>query len=176
MLIVVSDCNYTRLALTKLFAHMQPISMGVNEWLGIKAYEDDYVLLAAASGMLASLVPACRHARQSPTRKLALLGSRGQMVFLNTFGLGPDCLLLRTGSVTYLGQAVNDWLHHRPQYNNGERLSRRERQTLCASLTGIPVLTASARLGISPKTFYNCRSRALKRLEISSIRALLANP
>ncbi|EBP5322697.1 hypothetical protein XQ76_23160, partial [Salmonella enterica] len=84
MLIIVSDCQFTRLALTRLLAHLDPVNMSVARWLQTAPPAGSHVLLAASPGMLASLVPACHHARTSLSLKLALLGSGGQAVFLNT--------------------------------------------------------------------------------------------
>lgn len=138
MLIIVSDCQFTRLALTRLLAHLDPVNMSVARWLQTAPPAGSHVLLAASPGMLASLVPACHHARTSLSLKLALLGSGGQAVFLNTLGLRPDCLLPRTASATQLKAAVSSWLRRAP----------------------------GARLGISPKTFYGHRRSALNRLEL----------
>ncbi len=110
MLIIVSDCQFTRLALTRLLAHLDPVNMSVARWLQTAPPAGSHVLLAASPGMLASLVPACHHARTSLSLKLALLGSGGQAVFLNTLGLRPDCLLPRTASATQLKAAVSSWL------------------------------------------------------------------
>lgn len=107
MLIIVSDCQFTRLALTRLLAHLDPVNMSVARWLQTAPPAGSHVLLAASPGMLASLVPACHHARTSLSLKLALLGSGGQAVFLNTLGLRPDCLLPRTASATQLKAAVS---------------------------------------------------------------------
>ncbi|SUH19042.1 putative inner membrane protein [Salmonella enterica] len=138
MLIIVSDCQFTRLALTRLLAHLDPVNMSVARWLQTAPPAGSHVLLAASPGMLASLVPACHHARTSLSLKLALLGSGGQAVFLNTLGLRPDCLLPRTASATQLKAAVSSWLRR----------------------------AHGARLGISPKTFYGHRRSALNRLEL----------
>lgn len=171
MLIIVSDCQFTRLALTRLLAHLDPVNMSVARWLQTAPPAGSHVLLAASPGMLASLVPACHHARTSLSLKLALLGSGGQAVFLNTLGLRPDCLLPRTASATQLKAAVSSWLRRARGWRQAttESLSLRERQALCATLAGLSA-AHGARLGISPKTFYGHRRSALNRLE------LLANP
>nr|AQT23934.1 Putative inner membrane protein [Salmonella enterica subsp. enterica serovar Enteritidis] len=128
MLIIVSDCQFTRLALTRLLAHLDPVNMSVARWLQTAPPAGSHVLLAASPGMLASLVPACHHARTSLSLKLALLGSGGQAVFLNTLGLRPDCLLPRTASATQLKAAVSSWLR---RARAGGR--RRRRVSPCAS-------------------------------------------
>lgn len=144
MLIIVSDCQFTRTALTRLLAHLDPVNMSVARWLQTAPPAGSHVLLAASPGMLASLVPACHHAVTSLSLKLALLGSGGQAVFLNTLGLRPDCLLPRTASATQLKAAVSSWLRRARGWRQAttESLSLRERQALCATLAGLSARTA----------------------------------
>ncbi|ECO6408373.1 hypothetical protein FXH92_23020 [Salmonella enterica] len=161
MLIIVSDCQFTRLALTRLLAHLDPVNMSVARWLQTAPPAGSHVLLAASPGMLAaspgmlaSLVPACHHARTSLSLKLALLGSGGQAVFLNTLGLRPDCLLPRTASATQLKAAVSSWLRRARGWRQAttESLSLRERQALCATLAGLSARTAPGSAS-APKPF-----------------------
>ncbi|EBC3400599.1 hypothetical protein ACI45O_004066 [Salmonella enterica] len=147
MLIIVSDCQFTRLALTRLLAHLDPVNMSVARWLQTAPPAGSHVLLA-------SLVPACHHARTSLSLKLALLGSGGQAVFLNTLGLRPDCLLPRTASATQLKAAVSSWLRRARGWRQAttESLSLRERQALCATLAGLSARTAPGSAS-APKPF-----------------------
>ncbi|EIF8384405.1 hypothetical protein LE716_004536 [Salmonella enterica] len=46
MLIIVSDCQFTRLALTRLLAHLDPVNMSVARWLQTAPPAGSHVLLA----------------------------------------------------------------------------------------------------------------------------------
>lgn len=51
MLIIVSDCQFTRLALTRLLAHLDPVNMSVARWLQTAPPAGSHVLLAASPGL-----------------------------------------------------------------------------------------------------------------------------
>ncbi|EAA9518734.1 helix-turn-helix transcriptional regulator (plasmid) [Salmonella enterica subsp. salamae] len=140
-------------------------------------------MVASRDQALADLLPVAEKARHDCVCSLALMGDRGQGVFMNTCGLVPDCILGPKMPPTLLQRRLLDWLNFRSsRHQSGwlrghlpEVLSPREREVLRLALSGVPVPVASEDLGITPKTFYTLRMRALNRLGLKNIRALLAN-
>lgn len=77
MLIIVSDCQFTRLALTRLLAHLDPVNMSVARWLQTAPPAGSHVLLAAGDdgeSLPARATGAVCHARRPLRAHGARLG------------------------------------------------------------------------------------------------------
>jgi DNA-binding CsgD family transcriptional regulator len=178
VLTIVSDCQYTLLGLTCLLTPFHPVPLTRAQLQRETIHPDMSVLVAASSrDTLAGLLPVFRKARWSAGGRLALLGTSGQSVFLNSLGFPPDVVLSVKTPAAELCLAVDAWLSGLSgQVWLHTYLSNRERSVLQSTLAGETVHQFCQQYGISPKTFYTHRRLALRRLGMGSVQRLLANP
>lgn len=182
MLTVTGDCRYTLTGLSHLLGHLMPVVLTSHEWFAAQEVPSQPLLVVSTGKeALADLLTVFRRAKQAGVSRTALLGTRGQMVFLNSCGYAPSRTLLLSQQPGVLRQQTTDWVlrHRRRQMNilnPRDMLTVRERRVLLAGLSGVTPLQASAELGISIKTFYTHRHNALGKLEMRSVRDLLRAP
>lgn len=181
MLIVVGDCRYTLLGLSCLLEALKPVVMSTAEWMAAAPAPGTMLLVVPGpNGAMADVLPLFEKALRSPRGgRAALLGTPGMAVLLNSCGFPPERVWEGRLRPVALRYGIQDWLL-RPRQpapaGRRNRLSAGEIQALRVTLAGASIHRHCRERGISPKTFYTQRSRALQRLGLRTIRGLLANP
>ncbi|SUI37978.1 putative inner membrane protein [Salmonella enterica subsp. enterica serovar Gallinarum] len=163
MLIIVSDCQFTRLALTRLLAHLDPVNMSVARWLQTAPPAGSHVLLAASPGLPSRQDITVPETGAAGLRRTGCLPEHPR----SQAGLPAAAHRLRD-SAEGRGQQLAAPCAGLAAGDDGESLPARATGAVCHARR--PLRAHGARLGISPKTFYGHRRSALNRLE------LLANP
>lgn len=163
MLIIVSDWQFTRLALTRLLAHLDPVNMSVARWLQTAPPAGSHVLLAASPGLPSRQDITVPETGAAGLRRTGCLPEHPR----SQAGLPAAAHRLRD-SAEGRGQQLVAPCAGLAAGDDGESLPARATGAVCHARR--PLRAHGARLGISPKTFYGHRRSALNRLE------LLANP
>lgn len=185
MLMATGACRYTLLGLETLLASLTPVMSLAPLLTAANLQGVTFLLIVAGSGhTLTDLMRVVWMADQAGVAQVALLGTAGQALFLNSVQSRRVRALPLSTPPGLLCRTVRNWMtrlplspvvHSAPGYP-GQVLSVSERRVLVSTLRGISIPRLSILTGRSVKTLYHHRRSALEKMGLRNIRELLSCP
>ncbi|NTZ47755.1 hypothetical protein FCM30_18615 [Lelliottia aquatilis] len=180
MLIIAGECQYTLMGLKHLLCAFEPVLMSGLTCADVQLSSADTLLVVAnPGGALPRVLPMIIAARQSGVQRIAIIGRPAQEAFFHHCGVFLDYVLPPELDVHELRHRLLSWTGkpqcHKSRIRNAEAMSRCEREILRGSLCGQSVEQGCSLSGVSLKTYYSHRRRALNKLQVRSLQALVAS-